>query len=396
MKRLAVFSSRILLVLSVLLMFVLAACGGSNSSDPSPADGSGQPEASGTSQDLTAGDKVYELTFALFQPEVSTISKANIAFAKEIESRSNGRVKITIHAGGSLLNAVSMYQGVIDGIADMGNSTSMYDPGAFPVTSIGELPCSVQSGWAGSNALYDLMNEYQPKEWEDVHLLTTVSTASDFLTIGLTKKTIETKEDWAGVSVRSMDSDIVSAMGGSAKDLPMAELYDALNKGVLDAYMGSFEPYKSWKLAEVCNWVTANPAPVQFSTMWYNIMNKKTWEALPEDIQKIFTEVSEEYSGLIGLAWDDECVVGAQSLIDLGKTIYVIPDNEADRWAAIVGPVVEKRLAAVASRSGMTAEEVDEIWGFFQDRVNYWNDQQAANGVKPIMERVMEVIGHDD
>jgi TRAP-type C4-dicarboxylate transport system substrate-binding protein len=208
----------------------------------------------------------------------------------------------------------------------------------------------------------------------------------------LNKKKIETMDDWAGVSIRSMDAEIVRAMGGTPKDIPMADLYDALNKGVVDGQMGSFEPYKSWKLGEVVGSVTVNPAPIQFSAMWYNFMNKKTWDSLPSDIQDIIVEVGREYSGQIGLAWDDQSIVGAEFVKSLGKEIYVISDEEVVKWTEAISPVIEKRLAEVAEASGKTPEEVQEMWEYFQERVDYWNGQQAANGVRPLMERVLEVI----
>lgn len=366
------------------LGLVLSGCGEAAPEATSESEAGGQTQAE--------SQTVYELTYALFQPEVSAISQANMEFAAEIEKRTEGRVKITVMAGGSLLNAGSMYQGVLDGVADMGNSVSVYDPGAFPVTAVAELPCDAESGWAVSNAFYDFMEKYQPPEWDNVHLLTTVGDAANFFTIGLNKKHIETKDDWSGTSVRSMDAEIVRAMGGTPKDIPMADLYDALNKGVVDGQMGSFEPYKSWKLGEVCDWITVNPAPIQFSAMWYNFMNKETWKSLPEDIQEIIDEVAREFSGKIGLAWDDQSVVGAEYVDSLGKTIYVIPDGEAAKWTETVLPVVDKRLKEVESNSGKSAEEVQEMWGYFQERVKYWNDQQESNGITPLMDRVLEVI----
>lgn len=377
----------LLLILFGVLGLLLSACGDSEPAAPSTAGGA---QTATSTQGATQAE--FELTFALFQPEVSAISKANTAFAQEIEKRTNGRVKIKVMAGGSLLNAGSMYQGVLDGVADMGNSVSVYDPGAFPVTAIAELPCNPQSGWAVSSAFFDFIEHYNPEEWSNVKVLTTVGDAANFLTIGLNKKQIETMEDWSGTSVRSMDAEIVSSMGGTPKDIPMADLYDALSKGVVDGQMGSFEPYKSWKLGEVVDWITVNPAPVQFSAMWYNFMNKKTWDGLPADIQQIITEVGREYSGKIGLAWDDQSVVGAEFVKSLGKTIHVISDEEAAKWTEAVKPVIEKRLAEVAKASGKSEAEVQEMWGYFQERVNYWNGQQAANNVRPLMERVLEVI----
>lgn len=378
MKRLCV----ILLAAIICFGLLLTGCGGSDS----------ESAATEEQTDQTQPEKVYELTYALFQPEVAALSVMNTEFAREIERRTDGRVKITVHAGGSLLGAPAMYQGVIDGVADMGNGISSYDPGAFPFTSIAELPSKAQSGWAVSNALYDFMEEYQPDEWSEVHMLTTVSTAADFLAMMMGKKPLKTMEDWRGVSIRTNHADITQAMGGTVKDLPMADVYDALSKGVLDGVMGTTEPLVSWRLGEVCDWVTINPAPVQPSILWYNIINPDTWESLPGDIQEIMTEVGREYSGKLGLVWDDQGVAGVQFSLEQGKTVYILPDDEAAKWAAAVEPVIQARLSTVAKSSGLSQEEIESIWQYFQDRVDYWNSQQESNNITPVVDRIRGLV----
>ncbi len=347
---------------------------------PAPAPAPSEPE------------EVIKLSYALFQPAAAALSVANTEFVKEIEKRTGGKVVITVHQGGSLLGAPAMYQGVIDGIADMGNGISSYDPGAFPFTSIAELPTAAESGWAISNAMYDFMAKYQPEEWDDVHLLTTVSTAADFLAIMMGKKQIRTMEDWKGKSIRTNHADIVTAMGGTVKDVPMSDVYDSLAKGVLDGVMGTTEPLKSWKLGDVCNYITLNGAPVQPSIMWYNAMNKDTWNSLPADIQKIISDVSKEYSGKLGLVWDDQAVAGIEYTLGLGHTVYAITDDEEARWTAATLPLIGERLKVVADEGGLTQGEVEGVWDYFKSRVDYWNGQQSANNVVPTMDRLQEFI----
>lgn len=391
MKRLWILIGTITLVLCV--SFV--GCGDSadsNGTAPTEPPSSNGADTSDVTTSSSDGSETITLRFALFQPEVSPISQANIAFAKAVEERTNNRVKIEIYPGGSLLNAAAMFQGVIDGVADMGNSSSIYDPGAFPFTSIAELPCAVQSGWAGSNALYDFMEKYQPAEWSGVQLLTTASTAGSFQSVGVKGKEIRTLEDWKGVSLRSMDSDIIKAMGATAKDLPMSDVYDAISKGVIDGQMGHFEIYKTWKLGEVVDWVAANPGGVQFSAMWYNFMNIDTWERLPGDIKEVFREVGREHSPKIGLAWDEQSAAGANFLKELNKTIYMVTTEESDRWDEIILGVVETRLKNLVKSSGISEQEVEEIWSYYQERVNFWNDAQAESGVMSLQERLSEIL----
>ncbi|MEO0249684.1 MAG: TRAP transporter substrate-binding protein [candidate division WOR-3 bacterium] len=334
--------------------------------------------------------KPIKLTYALFQPATAALSKVQTEFAQELEKRTNGRVQIQVMQGGSLLGAPAMFQGIKNGIADMGNGITSYSPGNFPFSSIAELPSAGQSGWAVSYAMYDFVTKYQPKEWDGVHLLTTVGTGADAMGLGMGKTPVRKLEDLKGKSIRTNHADITAALGATIKDVPMAEVFDAVSKGVLDGVHGSLEPFRSWKLADVCKHVTVNTAPLQPSIMWYNIMNKAKWNSLPPDIQKIFTEVSKEYMGKLGLTWDDQGVAGVEYSKSVGSSVYFLPKEEAARWQAAIAPVVDARIKALVSK-GLNKKDVDDAWAFFKSRVEYWNGQQAKHNVTPLLARIQKI-----
>ncbi len=184
-----------------------------------------------------------KLTYALFQPATAALSKLQTEYAKDIEKRTNGKVQVTVFQGGSLLGAPAMFQGIKNGIADMGNGITSYTPGNFPFSSIAELPSAAESGWVVSYAQFDFVTKYQPKEWEGVHVLTTVSSAADAQGVGMGKKPILKLEDWKGKSIRTNHADITAALGATVKDVPMADVFDAISKGVLDGVHGTLEPF---------------------------------------------------------------------------------------------------------------------------------------------------------
>jgi TRAP-type transport system periplasmic protein len=333
--------------------------------------------------------KPIKLTYALFQPATAALSKANTEFAQEIEKRTGGRVQIQIFQSGSLLGGPGMFQGIRNGIADMGNGITSYTAGNFPFSSIAELPTDNDSGWAISYAQYDFINKYQPKEWNDVHILTVVSPGCDIMGIGTGKKPIIKLEDFKGKSIRTNHADIVTALGGTVKDVPMAEVFDSISKGVLDGVAGSPEPLKSWKLCDVTKFVTINTAQVQPSIMWYNIMNKAKWNSLPPDIQKIITDVSREYVGKLGLAWDDQAVAGVEYCKGVGDSIHFLTKEEAGQWQAAIMPVIDARLKNLSTK-GFSQKDVEEAWNYFKGRVVYWNGQQSKNGVTSLLERLQK------
>jgi TRAP-type transport system periplasmic protein len=383
-------SLSILLVVGLLLT---AAC--SSSSTPAPAPAPAAPATSATpaapapatSTAATAPGKTYKFTFALFQPAASAMSQMNTAYAQEIQKRTNGQVTITVMQAGSLLAAPAMYEGIKNGVADMGNCPTSYNPGNFPFSSIAELPSAAQSGWVVAHAMVDFFNQNQPKEWNEVRLLTTTSTAADLLCVASAKSSIVKVEDWKGKTVRCNHADLVTAMGGTVKDVAMADMYDALSKGVIDAVVGSAEPLKSWKLADVGKNITIVIAPVQPSILWYNAMNKNAWSSLTPDLQKIFTDVSTEYSAKLGLCWDDQSVAGLEYAKSVNARITFVSPDEANKYATTLAPAVDARIKNIVSK-GFAQADVQKAWDSFKSRVDYWNGQQAANNIKSLADRL--------
>lgn len=328
-----------------------------------------------------------KLTFALFQPPTAAVSKVNTEFAQEIEKRTGGRVQITVFQGGSLLTGPAMLEGVKKGIADMGNWTTVYSPGAFPFSSIAELPVTAESQWVSSYAMYDFVTKYADKEeWKDLKVLTTCGTILPQV-IGTGKKPVRTLEDLRGLSLRTNDADITTALGATVKNLPMAEVYDGISKGVIDGVHANLEPFKSWRLAEVVKYITINTSPLQNYMLWANLMNKKKWDSLPPDIQKIIIEVGREYTGKLGLTWDDQCVEGLQYARSLGVSIYVLPKEEKERWTKAIASVTEARLKKLSER-GLPQKEIEEAWTYYKSRVEYWNGQMAKHKVVPLFTRL--------
>lgn len=335
--------------------------------------------------------EVIKLTFALFQPPTAALSKVNTEFAKEIERRTNGRVQITVFAGGSLLTGPAMLEGVKKGIADMGNWTNIYTPGVFPFTSILELPVRGESQWAVSRAMYDFLRKYGERDWKEVIPLTVCGSGPSGQVIGTRKKQVKRLEDMKGLSFRTNNPDVVAALGATVKNLPMAEVYDAISKGVIDGIYANFEPMKSWRLAEVCKYITVNLGLPQNFDVWANIMNKKKWDSLPPEVQKVILEVADEFVGKLGATWDEQCLEGLAYAKSVGSEIYVLPDEEAQRWIQAIASIVDERINKIVAK-GVSRAEVEEALKYYQSRVEYWNVQQKQHGVVPIALRIKEAL----
>jgi TRAP-type C4-dicarboxylate transport system substrate-binding protein len=75
--------------------------------------------------------EVITLTYSNFFPSTHLNSILAEEWIEEIESRTDGRVKIDYFPGGTLTSSTLIYDGVVEGMSDIGMSCLAYTPGVF-------------------------------------------------------------------------------------------------------------------------------------------------------------------------------------------------------------------------------------------------------------------------
>jgi len=94
-----------------------------------PAITAGAPKEANPKKQIT-------LRYANFPPAPTFPCVQMERWAKEVEKRTNGQVKVNTFPGSTLLDAKSMFDGVLSGIADIGCSCPGYEPNRFPLLQI--------------------------------------------------------------------------------------------------------------------------------------------------------------------------------------------------------------------------------------------------------------------
>jgi len=315
-------------------------------------------------------DKVYELTYSNFFASTHYNSILAEQWIQEIQERSKGAVKFTYFPGGTLATGPKTYDSVVQGICDIGMSVLSYTPGRFSASELVDMPHSYPSGFVATMVANDFYNEFKPAEFNDTHIL--YFHAHGPGVIFSTKKAVRTLEDLKGMSVRGtgIGVEIVQALGAQGVGKSQAEAYELLSKGVVDASFAPREVLKGWKQGEVVKYVTAC-TDVGNTSMMFVTMNKTKWDALPANIQKIFTDVSKEFIQKHGKVWNYYDQVAIEYFLELGggREVISLSKDEMAKWVNATKPLVEK---AVADRNakGILATQIEK---YINDRVKYWS-----------------------
>lgn len=305
--------------------------------------------------------KAIELTYSIFFPATHQNTVLATEWAKEIEKRTDGRVKITVFAGGTLTPADKCYDGVEKGISDIGMSVMGYTRGRFPLSEVIDLPLGYTSGAVATDLINAYYKKFQPKEFDAVKIMYLHAHGPGFLH---TKKPVTTQEDLKGMKIRctGLAAKIVTALGGTPVAMPMGETYDAISRGVVDGSMAPIESLQGWRWGEVVKSSTECYGAA-YSTAFFVAMNKNKWNALPPDIQQTIEAVNGEWIVKTGKSWDDMDQAGKAFAVGRGNQIIALTPEENAKWAKTVQPILDGYVKNMKDKGLPGAEAL----GFCQD-----------------------------
>jgi TRAP-type C4-dicarboxylate transport system substrate-binding protein len=350
MKKLVTIS----LFLAALSILILSGCGGpaqspTSTAQPKPPVSSSVPSSAPATQ---AAQNVVELRFSHHNPPQgrTTVKFLNV-WAKKAEDATKGKIKITMYPAESLAKSADNIQAVTGGVADMSWLNLGNWAGRFPLTEVIGLPfVGLTSGKvdgrslsaAGINShiieqIYEETPEMQG-EWATMKVLF-IHTGD--MTIPCTsKRQIHNLADVKGFKVRvtgKYPNLMWQTLGASPLQIPMPDVYDAAQKGVIDGFSLPWSAVVTSKLYEVFKYYSDF---VSDQALFAVVMNKDKWNSLPKDVQDGIMSVSgiagAEFAGESGWGADvkDEALaIIKQQNLDIQKVS--LDPGEYDKWYAL-------------------------------------------------------------
>ncbi len=305
-----------------------------------------------------AADPV-KLTYSNFFPPTHIQSKLAAAWAKEVEKRTGGKVVIEYFPGQTLTKAKQVYDGTVQGLSDIGFCLFAYNRGRFPLMEVVDLPLGYTSGMQATKVANAVYEKFKPKELDDVQVMYLSAHGPGIL--HTKKKPVKKMEDLKGLKIRShgTTAKVVKALGGTPVAMPMPELYQALQRGVVDGALYPVEVNKGWKMGEVVKYATENTSNA-YTTTFYVIMNKDKWNKLPKDVQETIIQINKEWIPKHGAAWDSSDKAGREAMLKKGRQFIKLSDAELARWKKTTDPVLQEYVNK-ASGKGVPAQEALEF-----------------------------------
>ncbi|NLT22043.1 MAG: TRAP transporter substrate-binding protein [Syntrophorhabdus sp.] len=303
------------------------------------------------------------LKYANFPPASTFPCIQMERWAREVEKRTGGKVKVQTFPGGTLLPAKNIFDGVAAGMADIGNFAMSYQPGRFPLSEAIDLPVGFRNARAASMALFDLIQKHQPKEFAKVKLITVFTCPPADI---MTKMPVRSLKELKGMELRTSGTgtDVLKRIGAIPIGMPQSEAPEAIQKGIVKGNVSSMEILKDFNFAAYLPYATeANLFVVSFAV----VMNKDRWDSLPGDVKKTIDDLAREQAEWTGAYVDDH----VKEALEWSKKRYshqVTRLSAADQSdiARLTKPMIDDYVRRVTSQGLPGGEIMKDVYALKQ------------------------------
>ncbi len=302
-----------------------------------------------------------ELKFASFTPAPHTVTASVIEKLNEVLSdATGGELTVRGYLGGELgAGPVEQYVRVVQGVADMAWGLPGYTSSQFQKTMIAELPGVIEAGTHGYDNIWAAYDEHLADEFPGtVPVALWISEPNVMIMKG---HVIREPSDLEGLKIRvagATAGEVATALGATPVQMPINQVYNALQTGLIDGVFTGSSTLNDFKLDEVADSYTFG-APLGNLT-FYAIMNEDKFNSLPEDQQQAILDARAVVSESAETAWFATSDAGVATARESGDNTFVdLTPEQAQAFADLVLPVTAAYVAEVGGEdayAAMTAE----------------------------------------
>jgi TRAP-type transport system periplasmic protein len=254
-----------------------------------------------------------------------------------------------------------LYRQVVQGITDATFTLPGYTSADFPMMALTELPGTATSADDGTRKLWANFDKFLAREYKDTKVLMLWN--SDTASLMSKNKPIRTLEDLKGMKIRTpsaAQSAQLEALGATPIDMPVTQIYNNLDRGVIDASMIPMSAALDFKLIEVAKYFTID-APLGRSPFLV-AMNKARYDKLPADLKKVIDDTTGLQLSLKGAATYDKKNNESLEAAKKSREVIALSGQERARWVNAFKPMIARKVEE-GEKAGLPARGLVGAYG---------------------------------
>jgi TRAP-type C4-dicarboxylate transport system substrate-binding protein len=309
-----------------------------------------------------AAAKPIELSLSHTIPPQIPFGKLTQQWADMVAEKTNNQVKINIYWGESLLKAAEFYRGVQTGQTDITYYVVGLDWGLMPLNMFSKLAFmeypSMEAGTAIYKKIWDKFPEIR-NEFKQVRVYGAEMSPPNHL--HFTKKVVKVPADIKGMKIIALGGTMaeeMAAMGAAPIDVKVGDLYMSLDRGMAEGVSIHWPVMHGFGILKLTPYHTVFPGGTLMSVDML-LFNQKSWDKLPDDVQKVFLELEPWYTEQV-IKMNTGYINMVKGMAkEMGHEIYEPTAEEMELWKQAVQPVRDKWITNTEAK-GLPARTVYE------------------------------------
>ena len=268
-----------------------------------------------------------------FPKSLDTIFGAAEVFAKKVSDMTGGKFQISTHAAGELMPAFGVVDGVQNGTVEIAHTAPYYFFGKDPCFALGcAIPFGLNSrqttAWMYEGNGLKLMREFYAK----YNIINFPAGNTGAQMGGFFRKEIKTLADVKGLKFRigGFGGKVFERIGGVPQNIPGGEIYQALEKGTIDAaeWVGPYDDLKLGLYKVAPNY--AYPGWWEGGPQLDVFINTKAWDALSSEYKAIVECAASHAHVEMQAKYDARNPAALKTLVGGGTKLFRFPKDMMD------------------------------------------------------------------
>ena len=257
-------------------------------------------------------------------------------FVKRAEELSNGRLKVAHYPAMQLNNIQDMLPTVSSGVADIAVVPPTLYGGKLPLHGVMMLPLYT-TAVEGMEIYQRLIKAAPELQQEFAKYGTRILTGfpTNQYDVGTVDTPVRSPEDLKGLKLSSSGAwmhAIARKYGINSVTIGGLEMYEATQRGIVKGNILSIPSVWGYRLYELQKYQTYG-LRMGAAVLVY-AMNEKSWQKLPEDLQKILLQAAHEGAVKSVELWDEGVQKNLAEFRKAGVEIYTVKPEERAKWDA--------------------------------------------------------------
>ena len=305
----------------------------------------------------TSPASARELKLAVGFPQGTAAYHGLEAFSKALKEKSGGELETKMFPL-SLLNLPQMFNGVRDGVVDIGFVLPPLFPSELPETHLAvDVAMLGTNPWAMAGAMTEYVftcQECQAEHLKNNQVYLGSSSTASYMIVS-TKKAV-TLDELKGKKLRSGAAPWArwaQNFGAVALTIPGNQVFEAVSGGTVDGAMVSAAELSNLRLIDVVKHITVGVPTGTYHGIDNNNFNRNTWRSLTEKQRRAVRDAAATSTAAITWSYVTDGARNMQDAQKKGIQIHQAPQDVIDRSRAFIESDLSTIAQAAEKNSGI-------------------------------------------